>query len=345
MSKDTMTQATMTSPGVIRFDEVTIPKLGADQVLIRIKRIGICGSDIHVWHGRHPYTKYPVVQGHEVSGEITEIGTDVRGLKVGDRVTIRPQVVCGECYPCRTGRYHICDDLKVMGFQTTGTASEYFAVDASKALKLPDAMDFNFGAMVEPVAVAIHAIGRFGSVDGKKVLVMGAGPIGNLVAQTAKALGASKTMITDISDFRLALADGCGVDSCVNTAKTDFMESLTESFGPDRADVIFECVGVNDTIDKAVAGARKGTDIIVVGVFGEKPKVDLGIVQDRELRLIGTLMYKEEDFTKAIELIDGGSVNLEPLITDHFAFEDYSEAYRFIEDRGDKTMKVILDVG
>lgn len=131
-----MLQAVMTAPGKIEFNDVPILEINGGEVLIKIMSIGVCGSDIHVYHGKHPYTSYPVVQGHELSGEIVKVGTGVTRFKLGDKVTIQPQVVCGQCYPCTHGRYHICDELKVMGFQTTGTASEYFAVDEKKVLKL-----------------------------------------------------------------------------------------------------------------------------------------------------------------------------------------------------------------
>ena len=155
-----MLQAIMTSPGKIAFNEVPVPELKQGQVLIKVMSIGICGSDIHVYHGKHPYTSYPVVQGHELSGMISEVGPGVKNFEAGDKVTIQPQVVCGKCYPCLHGSYHICDSLKVMGFQTTGTASEYFAVDSEKVLKLPAGLSFDEGAMVEPLAVAAHALGR-----------------------------------------------------------------------------------------------------------------------------------------------------------------------------------------
>lgn len=139
----TMLQQVMTAPGEIRFDRVPVPQAGPGQVLVRIKRIGICGSDIHVYHGKHPYTKYPVTQGHEVSGRIAALGEGVEGLTVGQRVTIEPQVFCGKCYPCTHGKYNLCESLKVMGFQTTGTASEYFAADQSKITPLPEGMSYD----------------------------------------------------------------------------------------------------------------------------------------------------------------------------------------------------------
>lgn len=212
-----MLQQVMTNPKEITFREVPVPEITADQVLIKIMKIGVCGSDIHVYHGKHPFTKYPVTQGHEVSGEIVKLGEHVTGFSIGQKVTIQPQVVCGKCYPCRHGKYNLCEELKVMGFQTTGTASEFFAVDAKKVTVLPEKMSYDEGAMIEPLAVAVHAVKRAGDVKGMKIAVLGAGPIGILVAQTAKGLGAESVMITDVSDLRLQKAKECGVDFCINT--------------------------------------------------------------------------------------------------------------------------------
>ncbi len=339
-----MIQAIMNKPKEITFNDISIPEIKDNEVLVKIMKIGVCGSDIHVYHGMHPYTSYPVVQGHEVSGEIDSVGKGVVGLKKGDKVTIQPQVVCGKCYSCRNGNYHICDELKVRGFQTTGMASEYFAVEAEKVLKLPDDMSFDVAAMVEPIAVASHALSRAGSVKGKNVLVLGAGTIGNLVAQVAKARGAKAVMITDLSDYRLDLAKECGIDICINPTEDDLTEAVNAYFGEDKADLILECVGVNPTMEQAISNARKGTSIIVVGVFGQKANVDLGIVQDRELSLIGTLMYKEEDYLNAISMINDKTVNPESLITTHFAFKDYIKAYEYIENQKDKAIKVIIDI-
>lgn len=332
----------MTAPGKIEFRDVPVPKVKEGQVLVKIKRIGICGSDIHVYHGKHPYTSYPVVQGHEVSGEIVKLIDGGSNFKEGDKVTIQPQIVCGRCYSCKHGQNHICDNLKVMGFQATGMASEYFAVDLKKALKLPENISYDHGALVEPLAVAVHALKRGGDIKRRKILILGAGPIGNLVAQAANGMGAQSVMITEISDYRLNIARECGINYCLNSKTQDIGEELINTFGEDKADLILECVGINTTTEQAIANARKGTDIIVVGVFAEKATVDLGLVQDRELRLIGTLMYQEEDYRKAIELIEESKVKLDPIITEHFPFEDYLEAYKYIEEKKDKIMKVMI---
>ena len=332
----------MTAPGKIEFRDVPVPKVKEGQVLVKIKRIGICGSDIHVYHGKHPYTSYPVVQGHEVSGEIVKLTDGGSNFKEGDKVTIQPQIVCGRCYSCKHGQNHICDNLKVMGFQATGMASEYFAVDLKKVLKLPENISYDHGALVEPLAVAVHALKRGGDIKRRKILILGAGPIGNLVAQAANGMGAQSVMITEISDYRINIARECGINYCLNSKTQDIGEELINTFGKDKADLILECVGINTTTEQAIANARKGTDIIVVGVFAEKATVDLGLVQDRELKLIGTLMYQEEDYRKAIELIEESKVKLDPIITEHFPFEDYLEAYKYIEEKKDKIMKVMI---
>jgi L-iditol 2-dehydrogenase len=241
--------------------------------------------------------------------------------------------------------YHICDNLKVMGFQTGGAGQEYFVVPAEMTIKLPDDMSFEAGAMIEPVAVAVHALGRAREeIAGKKVLVMGAGPIGNLVAQVAKGLGAEAVMSVDLSDFRLEKAKACGIDFVVNPQKEELHDAILRDFGPDKADLTMECVGVEPTVTEAINCARKGTTIVIVGVFGEKPVVDLGLVQDRELSLIGTLMYQKHDYETAIDLANAGKLMLEPLVTDRFSFQSYLDAYRYIDTAKDRAMKVMIAV-
>lgn len=339
-----MLQSIMTKPGVIEFRQSEVPEIGMNEILLQVKRIGVCGSDIHVFHGLHPYTSYPVVQGHEVSGVVAAIGENVDGFSLGEKITFTPQVTCGECYPCQNGMYHICETLKVMGFQTNGAGQEYFPLPMWNVLKLPDEISLDHAAMVEPIAVAVHALNRGGGVQGKKVLVLGAGTIGNLTAQSARAMGAESVMITDISDYKLEMADSCGIDFVVNTAKYKLSEAIATHFGPNKADLILECVGTQATVDQAVENARKGTTIVIVGVFGKKPTVDLGLVQDRELNLVGTLMYQKSDFEKAIELIPKRKLYLDSLITHRFKFEQYLDAYHAIEGSDGKYMKVMIEL-
>lgn len=339
-----MLKQIMTAPGVIEFEEVSVDVVGAEQVLVKIMKIGVCGSDIHVFHGLHPFTSYPVTQGHEVSGEIVEIGESVVDLHIGQKVTIQPQVVCGECYLCRTGKYNLCENLKVMGFQTTGVASEFFVVDAKKITVLPSEMSYDEGAMIEPLAVAVHAVKQAGDVKGLKIAVIGAGPIGILVAQVAKGMGAESVMITDVSDLRLEKAKECGVDYIANTKDVNFGEEILANFGPDKADVIYDCAGNNITIGQAITYARKGSTIIMVAVFAGMATVDLAVANDHELSIKNTMMYRNEDYVDGIKLVNDKKVQLAPLISKHFAFKEYQEAYKYIDENRETTMKVIINV-
>jgi len=339
-----MLQAIMVNPGKIEFNHISKPKPRDNEVLIKVKKIGICGSDIHVFHGVHPYTKYPVIQGHEFSGIVVEIGCQVKQFSLGEKVTVMPQIICGKCYSCRHGMYHICDSLKVMGFQADGSAQEYFCVTESNVIKLPDSISFEAGAMIEPVSVAVHALSRVGDIKGKKILVLGAGPIGNLVGQVAKSLNATAVMNSDLSDFRLNIAKECGIDFIINPVKEDLNKAILRNFGSDRADVIVECVGIESTITQAISYARKGSTIVIVGVFGRKPVIDLALIQDRELSLIGSLMYQRKDYEEAINLAYSNKLCLEELITDNFPFLSYLDAYHHIEKAKDRAMKVMISM-
>lgn len=342
--KETMIQQVMTAPKEITFRTVPIPQPGPDQVLVKIKQIGVCGSDIHVYHGTHPYTSYPVTQGHEVSGEIAALGQYVTDFTVGQKVTIEPQVFCGRCHPCLHGKYNLCEKLKVMGFQTTGAASEYFAVDASKVTPLPQELSYAEGAMIEPLAVTVHAAKRFPDLKGAKAVVLGCGPIGVLLVQSLKALGAAQVLATDISDQRLALARSLGADYAVNTGVQDFGQALTAAFGPDKADVIYECAGSDITMDQAIQNARKGSTIILVAVFGKRASVDLAKLNDSELDLNTSMMYRHEDYVDAIRFVQEGKIRLKPLQTAWFSFADYQKAYEYIDSHREATMKVLIQV-
>lgn len=335
----------MTAPKTIKFEQVDIPAPGPGEVQIHIKRIGVCGSDIHVYHGLHPYTSYPIVQGHETAGEVTAVGSGVTSLKPGDKVTPEPQVFCGKCYPCTHGLYNICNELKVIGFQQNGTACDYYVYPADRLVKIPENMSFDEGAMIEPLSVAVRAAKKAGDLTGKDVLVMGAGPIGNLVAQTSLGLGAASVMIADINGFRLQKASECGINYTVDIKAEDLGAKLKEHFGEEKmADVIFECTGVQAGLESVIKNARKGTDVVVVAVYGKAPTVDMALVNEAELRLIGTARYNIEDFRTAIGLVEEGKVKLAPLVTDTFDFNDYDNAYKKIADSPETTMKVMIRV-
>jgi 2-desacetyl-2-hydroxyethyl bacteriochlorophyllide A dehydrogenase len=258
-------------------------------------------------------------------------------------VTAIPQEVCGVCAPCRRGDYNICDQLKVRGFQAPGVAQDFFVTESEKVVPLPDLFSFEQGAFVEPVSVAVHSSQKAGDVKNKNIVVLGAGPIGNLIAQTVKANGAN-VLITDISDYRLEVAKKCGLMNTSNSKKEKLKDASKRIFGENGFNIALECVGIEETMKEVIENIEKGGSIVVVGVFGEKPRIDLGLVQDRELKLVGTLMYKYEDYVQAVKLIADGSVVTEPLFSNHFKFEQYNEAYGFIEKQGEKSMKVFIDL-
>lgn len=339
-----MRQAVMVKPGKIEFGQAPAPKPGPGEVLLQIQKIGVCGSDVHVWHGKHPYTSYPVVQGHEYSGRIVAIGPGVHGLNIGMKATAAPQQVCGQCNPCKRGDYHICDKLKVRGFQAPGCAQDLFVVPVERLVTFPDSLTFEQGALIEPTAVAAHSTAKASSLAGKNVVVTGAGPIGNLVAQAARCRGAKKVLITDLSPFRLQKAREVGVDVICNLREQKLADVAKAAFGDEGYSVAFEAVGVEGALDDAIQNIQKGGEVVVLGVFGDRPRVDMSIVGDREIRLIGTLMYQQNDYEQAVKWIADGSIKTTPLVTNHFAFDKYNEAYRFIDEQGDKTLKVIIDV-
>lgn len=335
----------MTSPGIIEYRDVPAPgALASNEVLLKIERIGVCGSDIHVFHGEHPATPYPVVQGHEYSAVIAAIGDGVTSAKVGQRATARPQLVCGKCGPCLRGQYNACQELKVQGFQAPGVAQEYFVVSADRLVVFPDSMSFEYGAMIEPAAVGAHSTARASSIEGRNVVVSGAGTIGNLVAQFAKQRGAKKVLITDVIDFKLEKARECGIDYTLNILKTPFKEGVQAAFGGEGFQVGFEAAGVQSSLDALIGNVEKGGEVVILGVYSKNPTVNMYFVGEHELNVFGSMMYRHEDYLAAAALIAAGEIMLEPLISKHFPFDQYLEAYNYIGENGDKVMKVMIDL-
>ena len=197
---------------------------------------------------------------------------------------------------------------------------------------LPDEFSFEQGAFVEPASVAIRATSRAGDLNNKNVAVLGAGPIGNLTAQMCRARGA-RVLITDMSDFRLDIAGQCGIDSVSNAKNESLKDASHRVFGESGIDVVFDCAGVQDTISSAVDTVNKGGTIVIVAVYGEAPHVDLAVVGDRELSIVGTLMYQRADYEEAVRRIASGDITIDPLDTRHFPFAEFASAYEFIEDR------------
>ncbi|MBO6727810.1 MAG: alcohol dehydrogenase catalytic domain-containing protein [Rhizobiaceae bacterium] len=337
-----MKQQLMTSAGHMELKDVPVPEPGRDEVRIRVGRIGICGSDIHVWHGKHPFTPFPVVQGHEFCGHIDAVGYDVTDIEIGKLVTAMPQIVCGECPSCKKGQFNICENLKVRGFQADGCGQDFFVTKADRIVPLPDDFSLDQGAFMEPVAVAVHAVSRLGNVEGTNIVITGAGPIGNLIAQVAINQGAN-VLLTDINDLRLERANACGISNTANTMKEPLVQAAQRVFGEGGYSLAVEAAGVRQTIADLVPSINKGGTILIVGVYGDMPPVDLARVGEHELLVKGSMMYWMDDWITARDLLHDG-ITLAPLIDGMYPLEKWGDAYAEIDRNQQNIMKLMVDV-
>jgi L-iditol 2-dehydrogenase len=337
-----MKQAVMIVPGTVEIHDVERPVLQTGEALVKIKRVGICGSDVHVSHGALPFVQYPIVQGHEACGDVVET-CECKDIRVGDKAVIIPARVCGKCKACTSGRTNLCEKLQIIGVHINGLCSEYVSAPEEIIVRIPEHISYDIGAMIEPLAVAVHAVRQAGEVKDKSVLVMGAGMIGNLAAQVAKAWGA-KAMIVGRTQYRLDFAKQFGLDYCINENSEDVSAAVSNAFGQ-GADICIECIGVAKSVNDCFTYSKKGGTVVIVGIFGEKQLIHVFSVQDKELVVRGAMMYVRQDFEESVALIKQGKLNLEPLISAHFGLEAFDRAYQYISDKNNPVMKVMIDIG
>jgi L-iditol 2-dehydrogenase len=340
-----MLQIKLTAPYTFESEEVEKPRPAEGQALLKIHSVGICGSDIQMYHGRHKYMTYPVVIGHEVSATVEETGPGVSDFAPGDKVTVEPQIFCGKCYPCLIGRFNVCENLKVMGVHRDGFCREYAALDASYLHRAD--MKEEWRALMEPLAVGVGSVKRGGDPRGANIAVVGAGTIGNCIAQAAKAMGAAKVLIADISAPKLEFAKQCGIEHCADTTKTSLADAVGKTFGSRGADVIIDAVGVPASLSSILKAARSSSVVVVTGNFKEPFSLEVPAIQRREISLVGHMMYVREDFADAIRLAGSGAVKLDGLITQRFSITgdpaaDLKGVFAFIDDHPDQVMKVIV---
>jgi len=337
-----MNRARIVSPGSVVLEKSPVPRPGPGEVLIRVKYCGICGSDIHSYHGEHPFIELPVVPGHEFSGFVEEAGGEVTGIRTGIPVTVEPQLVCGVCRNCRRGRYNICEKLRVLGCQADGAMAEYIAVPWERVVPLPGDMDLKLGALVEPLAVAVHAVSR-GELDpADKVLIMGAGTIGLCVLLVARAMGNKQVCVIDRDKSRLEWAGKLGAErTCLVTSSgDDDWENCVAGSGD--LDLVFECSGSGELLSRSIGMVPKGSRLVIIGVFGQPAGLPVGLIQDGELELFGSLMYTREDYEKAIDLIYNKIAPVGELITHEFTLRDVVEAFRLAADPNENRVKVVV---
>lgn len=341
-----MKVARLIKPGEILLEEVAKPQVKkGTEVLLKTLYFGICGSDMQIYHGLHKYAAMPVIMGHEVAALIEEVGTDVSDYKVGQKVAVEPQIYCGECYPCQIGRFNVCENLKVFGVHTDGFNAEYVVCDQKYLHHVPDDMDPQILALVEPFAVGVGSAKRSSRLAGGNVCVIGAGTIGNFTAQAAKGLGAKKVLVTDLVDDKLNYALECGIDYVENTSKMSLKEAIEKNFGKQKADVIIDCVGMPIIFEQMLEAARPSSDLVVTGNYKKSVTIEMPLIQRQEISVLGHMMYVREDYTDAIRLLYEGKVNTEKIISKVYDFDNYPEAYLYWENNPQDVMKILVNVG
>jgi L-iditol 2-dehydrogenase len=315
--------AVLHAAGEIRIEERERPQPGPREVLVEITAVGVCGSDVHYYeHGRiGPFVvEAPLVLGHESAGRVVELGEGASKHAVGDRVTLEPGVPCGRCRECRAGRYNLCPD--VVFFATPpidGAFAEFVTIHEDFAFALPDSLSDEEGALMEPLSVGVWACQKAGVSAGDRVLVTGAGPIGQLAMQCALAFGATDVIVSDVNERRLALAERTGATRVVRAGEP--LEDLD-------ADALIECSGHPAALAAGIAAVRPAGTAVVVGMGPEEDAtVPLSLIQNREIWLTGTFRYANT-YPTAIALVASGRVDPEAIITGRYGLGDAEAALR-----------------
>jgi 2-desacetyl-2-hydroxyethyl bacteriochlorophyllide A dehydrogenase len=326
-------------PGRVRIVEVESRPLRAGEVRLGIEAIGVCGSDVALLAGRHPYARYPVTPGHELGGRVTEAAPDVP-LVAGQVVTVRPILTCGVCRACREGRLNHCPDVRVLGVHLDGGMAQEMSLPASLVFPVDPAMSAVQAAMVEPTAVAVHACHRAGIGPGGTVAILGTGVIGLLALQVARAWGAEVVLAIDRVPERLRLASALGAERGVDARTEDPMAAVAD-LAPAGFDVVLEMVGGETTLGQALGLARRGGTIVLVALPHERLPFDFEMLYRKELTLRGTRLYAD-DFAEAIALVASGRVKVEPLITHRLELSQAGRAMALPGEHPDQAIKVIL---
>lgn len=324
-------------------ENIADPKPGPGELCIEIAYSGICGSDLHTLKGAHPFLPLPSAPGHEFTGKVITIGKGVKDFKIGDRVTCEPNLVCGACYNCKIGRYNICENLKTIGGQSTGAMADYFIAPEEKTICIPDKLTLKNAVFVEPLAVGVHAVKKAGVLFGKNVVLIGAGTIGLMTLSCIIHAGVKNSIVIDLSDKRLSFAKKIGATQLINPAKENIVQKIISKKLYEGIDFVFDCAGNENSMRDAIKIVRKGGKIIVIGVFEKEVKINMAEVQDRELEVIGSLMYTRRDITNAIDMIANGQLKTNLFISKEYPLEEAKEAFMAALDTKNN-LKVIFSI-
>jgi 2-desacetyl-2-hydroxyethyl bacteriochlorophyllide A dehydrogenase len=334
--------ATVPAPGSIEFVDFPVAAPSPTQVLIKTKAVSICGSDIHTYRGTHPFAPLPAAIGHELSGEIVEIGREVSKFQPGDRVVLEPVIVCGACVFCRQGDYNLCANISFHHREGKGAFIPYFVADQDWVHKLPNGVSFEEGALVEPLAVALHALKRAHMKPGQNVAVFGAGPVGIMIVMVVRRAGAGDIFSVDIQDFRLRKAKEHGATEVLDNAEGDAPEAIAQMTDHLGVDVAFEVVGMQLTLIQSLRALRKGGTAVIVGLFSEPDVViPSNIFVQKEITLSGSQGYCR-DFQAALKLLEEGDIDLGSLITHRLPISSLQKGFHLLTDPDAETMKVVI---
>ena len=338
-----MKQAFVPEALVISYRDVPMPEAGPGDLILKVARIGICGSDLHVFKGKHPLVSFPLVQGHEFSGYVHAMGRGVKGFRVGDLVAVQPAVGCGKCRGCAVKAVNQCRNLSFIGGNLTGGGSEYFRVPQTQVIRIPAGVDVDEAAMTEPLAVAVHAVRKIPYIRGKTIVVAGSGTIGNLVAQTARYYGAGGVLVVERNPFRRETAARLGFQT-IDPDDGPPEETIAALTADTEVQAAFECVGHGDPLNLCIRVVERGGHVIVLGVYSNAVQTEMILVQDKETRVLGSLMYVWNDYREAVRLMRLSKIDLKILQTHHFPLDRWEEGYKILMERPDESIKVLIDV-
>jgi L-iditol 2-dehydrogenase len=337
-----MKAAVCKKPFEIVIEEAPIPVPGPDELLVQVKASAICGSDIKGYDGKHPLIRLPLILGHEFSGVIAGKGSAVEGFCIGDRVVVEPSSVCGSCFFCRRKEYALCTNLKQLGHQLPGSFAEYTLSKAQFTYPLPETIAFDKAALVQPLAISIHAADRTSVRQGQTVIILGMGPIGLLLLQVMKKRGA-RILVSDLVDDKLNKAISLGADQVCHGADPAIDKKIKDWTEGRGADIVIEAAGTSATIDQSFSFVRRGGTILLLGITGhEREEVPLEKVVLDELNLLGTVRYGAEDFPRAIEMIQNQAIDLEALLTQRFKMSDLPRVFRETALSPGKTLRSVM---
>jgi len=321
--------------------DVPMPELRDDDVIIRVKSVGICGSDGPILAGTRK-VPWPMIPGHEFAGDIYAVGPKAKGLSVGDRVTSCLVIGCGDCKYCIEGKECLCDNLVETGIHVDGAFAEYVRVPAKTVRKLQEGTSYDLGASVDPVASAYRTVKASPITSKDTCVVFGPGPIGLYAVQLIRMRGVKCIICVGTNEDleRLELAKQLGADHIVNSSEEDVVERVREITHGEMADYVQDCAGVQPVATAAMQVLKKGGLFGVTGLYHHLPEVDLGKVVRSEVSIFGTICYTRQEFEECLHFIEEGRIQVLPLITHHFPLKDMEEAFRIVQAR--QAIKVIM---